>query len=536
MDAPATPRRKRTNSDADADASPSRTAKRSRLMLPPPPPPTPAPVLTLPEYAPLSYSRLTGLIEPIAAVTAPEYRLANASPSRRPPSSVASSSGSGPSRDSVLVFRSSGMHALTRSASFSSLHHVPDPSKPFPDGSAGTNLRMTRLNMDFSLSAPVPDATATTPNTTANANAATTPTRRIVPLSYSSNNVVYFSRGTRVHCRPMANISSNADITQICRLQDHHGELVVLKAGGADQRPGIFALTTTSGNIQLWDTEAKKLVTSWSSSKGAVSLAWNGAVVTVGTNKGGVRSYDTRIQPAAKMKEQATRTTRTTRHQAPIGALEWNVDGRYLASGDENGLVLTWDVRSPKKPLDVGAFNQSRRKRMQHAGPVSALCWSPWQPKLLATGDTTGTVKFWTVDASNTSSNVAKPNQFYTGSEIVGLHFATNVKEFLVAAGPPATRKPDNDVLSPHTGRHERYSNSIAVYSFPTLRPVARQSVVVSDSAHTVAGSVLSPTTVNAAQRLVVAVPEEGKLKVVDVWGKLPQVRRQSSFLDLAIR
>lgn len=66
------------------------------------------------------------------------------------------------------------------------------------------------------------------------------------------------------------------------------------------------------------------------------------------------------------MKEQVSKVTR---HQASISTLAWNTGGKLLASGDESGIVYTWDSRS-KVPLDVGEFHQ-RRKKIQHDKAIS---------------------------------------------------------------------------------------------------------------------------------------------------------------------
>ena len=79
----------------------------------------------------------------------------------------------------------------------------------------------------------------------------------------------------------------------------------------------------------------------------------------------------------SKMKEQSRKVTR---HQSRITSLEWNVDGKILASGDQSGIVYCWDL-GEKVPLDVGEFIQ-RRKKMQHVGAVSVGLLLPF-PMLL---------------------------------------------------------------------------------------------------------------------------------------------------------
>ncbi|KAJ7730255.1 WD40 repeat-like protein [Mycena maculata] len=388
---------------------------------------------------------------------------------------------------------------MRRSASFSSFRFSSEasdaPAEPYyPEGSAKFMLRDSRLTIDFSLPSS-PDAA--------------------VPLSYSAKNVLYFSRGNRVQSKNM--VAADA-VTQLCKLKDKHGDLKLLAAGGA-----LLALATTKGVVQIWDTQLKTMVGSWTT-KGVASMAWNGPVLCIGGLKGAIRQYDTRIEPISKMKEQVFKVTR---HQAAISALSWNRDGRLLASGDESGIVYCWDARS-KVPLDVGEFVQ-RRKKIQHQKGISALAWSPWQAKLLATGDISGTVKLWTIDAGTAHSNATALSKLELGSKIVNLHFSPNYKELVTTLGSLA-EPPEGIANLNRAWPRGILSNAIVVHSFPTLRQVSTASVSEQDAC----GSILH--TAGAVHKLVVAVPGESKLKVFDVWGKRKEVRRQSSSLGNAIR
>ncbi|KAJ7452037.1 WD40 repeat-like protein [Mycena galericulata] len=397
---------------------------------------------------------------------------------------------------------------LRRSASFSSLllsqaTDAPKSEPYYPVGSSKFSLRDSRLSVDFSLPSGSDD------------------TGTPVPLSCSAQNILYFSRGNRVQCR---NMTAADSVSQLCKLNaEKYGNLKLIAASG-DAR---LALATTKGIIQIWDTDTKKMIASWTT-KGVASMAWNGPMLSIGGVKGAIRVYDTRIESVSKMKEKVFKVTR---HQAPISCLSWNRDGRLLASGDEAGVVYCWDARS-RVPLDVGEFLQ-RRKKIQHTGIISALAWCPWQTKLLATGDVAGTVKLWTVDAanahSNAHSNATAPSKLDLGSKIVSLYFSPNFKELVTTLGPLGPAPEETDVLNRSWPRGI-LSNTIVVHSFPTLREVSTASV----SDENVCGSVLCTGT--AVHKLVVAIPGESKLKVFDVWGKRKEISRQGSFLGNAIR
>ncbi|KAJ6463551.1 WD40 repeat-like protein [Mycena sanguinolenta] len=384
-----------------------------------------------------------------------------------------------------------------RSASFSSFHsQTSEPSlQPYyPDGSSKYCLRDSRFTIDFSPSSG-----------------------KSMPLTYSTqNHNLYFSRGNRVHYRNMIAADS---VTQLCKLQDKDGDLTLLEAGGAH-----LAVATSKGIVQVWDAQSKKLICNWTT-KGVGSMAWNESVLSIGGTKGTIRHYDIRVQPTSKMKEQAAKVTR---HQASIATLTWNKDGKLLASGDESGLVYTWDSRA-KIPLDVGEFHQ-RRKKIQHAHPISALAWSPWQAKLLATGDLGGTVKLWTIDQANSNSNATSPSKLEHGSKIVNLNFSPNYKELLTVLGPLAVLPATPQTLDLSPWPRSILTNSIIVHSFPSLRHIATVPVSERD----ICGSVLNTGT--SVHKIVVAIPTETKLKVYEVWGKKKEIRRQSSSLGTSIR
>ncbi|KAK7055537.1 WD-repeats-region domain-containing protein [Favolaschia claudopus] len=491
--------RKRVNSRAEEDDD--ARFKRPRLIVPA------SPIFVSPVILPPPSPSLRDPIQydaysvPFLARLSPNDAVLASLPNARSPSSQFSISRSRSGTSAA---------ALRRSASLSSFHSqaTEPPTQPqphYPDGSSKFCLKPSpRLSIDFCL----PSAESSSGSTA-------------LPLCYFDGNLFFGRANNRVHVRNMASgdTSSSSTSAQLCKLQEAHGDLGCLAAGGIQN--DRLALSTSKGFIQIWDTNTKKMVSQWSTN-GVASMVWNGNVLTTGGLKGAIRQYDTRIQPAAKMKEQAAKATN---HRGRVSVLSWNSEGRLLASGDQHGAVWTWDSRA-LVPLDVGDFSQ-RRKKIQHSQAISALGWCPWQPKLLATGDIQGVVRFWNVEPANPNSNATQPTKIEFGSKVVGLTFSPNYKELLTTLGPPSN-VPDNTRLSVLPG--STTCNALVSHTFPSLRPITSISV----SEEEVCGSVLNTAT--TAHKIVVAVPGEAALKVYDVNFQGILLKFSSSPNDHAVR
>lgn len=233
---------------------------------------------------------------------------------------------------------------LMRSISSSSLHSL-STVQTYPENSAKYHLRHTRTTIDYSLPDSSPGEISA----------------RL--LACSAGNLALFTRGNRLHCKNI-NANHNTDIIQLCKLPDSQGHIRAIESAGKSH-PDLIAIGTTLGYIQLWDIAAKKMTATWGTTKDISALAWNGAILTVGGARGTIRHYDTRL-PAAKMKEQ---TRKVTRHQGQITSMQWNENGKFLASGDATGIVHCWEL-GQRIPLEVGEF-VSRRKKIHHGGKVT---------------------------------------------------------------------------------------------------------------------------------------------------------------------
>jgi len=239
-------------------------------------------------------------------------------------------------------------HELMRSVSAASLRDPSPIVQQFPDVSAKYHMQLLKTtSIDYARPSPVDALTA-----------------RL--LACSEDNITFFTRGNRIYFKNLNN-GVNEEATQLYKLSESRGCLRAIECGGKSL-PGVVAVGTSQGFVQTWDIQTRKLILAWPTSKDISALAWNGPVLTVGSVKGTVRLYDTRISPVEKMREQSRKNTR---HQSHITSLSWNANGKLLASGDATGMIHCWEAgQTPMMPLNVGEFVQ-RRKKIQHEGGIS---------------------------------------------------------------------------------------------------------------------------------------------------------------------
>ena len=102
---------------------------------------------------------------------------------------------------------------------------------------------------------------------------------------------------------------------------------------------------------------------------------------TVGSNNWGVAG--TRLDPTPFMAtpRYTPDTTLPTGHSNPITALQFSPDGRFLASGSSDGVLMVFST-STWKPI----------KRFVDASSLTSVIWHPTFPKTLVCGYGSGDV------------------------------------------------------------------------------------------------------------------------------------------------
>ena len=139
--------------------------------------------------------------------------------------------------------------------------------------------------------------------------------------------------------------------------------------------PGVIALTVgAAGALTPLDMD----------------LAADGSRVAVVGNDARIRIYDTRLggAPLELPKEG------TLGHDARVSAVAFSRNGRFLATGADNGTVIVWDK-----------LGDLVERAPAHTKAVSDIAWSP-DSRMFATASTDGTIKLWDASFMRASSTL----------------------------------------------------------------------------------------------------------------------------------
>ncbi|THH19167.1 hypothetical protein EW146_g1943 [Bondarzewia mesenterica] len=287
------------------------------------------------------------------------------------------------------------------------------------------------------------------------------------PLTWSRRNVIAVACGHDVYYQNL----DTRQIAHLCTFQrPAMGRIRALEFAKAD-RPNLVCIATTTGLVQVWDSETRQRVRQWPNADwmGLTTISWKGSDFIVGRNDGELLLYDSRTAKAIH---------KVSAHKSDIYGLQWSADDRFLA-----------------------------------------VSWCPWKPELLATAGTysDGMIKIWNT-SSLTSTPPPKPIQTIPlDSGIYSLHWSPHSKELLSTHGL-SWDSSKGDLPSIPQPVASSLTNSITVHSYPACKRL------LSVTAHTgtVGHSCLSP---DGTMVFTICYREEA-MKMWKIWG-LPEAREQ---------
>eukprot|EP00826_Nyctotherus_ovalis_P010857 TRINITY_DN12837_c0_g1_i7.p1 TRINITY_DN12837_c0_g1~~TRINITY_DN12837_c0_g1_i7.p1 ORF type:complete len:362 (+),score=41.56 TRINITY_DN12837_c0_g1_i7:109-1194(+) len=170
----------------------------------------------------------------------------------------------------------------------------------------------------------------------------------------------------------------------------------------------------TSGAVQVVDTEASKVVASYTGHSSVVTCgSWlNDSLFSTGADDKLILDRDVRTPtPFVKFHEG---------HKQKVCNLKWSLDGRFLASGGCDNKALVWDLHHVSPLLTLSG----------HTAAVKGLAWNPLSGNLLATGGGTDdrSIKIWDcvdnkcLKSTDTGSQVCCMEFSKRGHELITTH------------------------------------------------------------------------------------------------------------------
>ncbi|TFK29124.1 cell division control protein [Coprinopsis marcescibilis] len=321
-----------------------------------------------------------------------------------------------------------------------------------------------------------------------------------------------------------------------------------------------LACANDLGVLEVWDSEAPKAPVARVGAKTEKepvllldtidSICWNKHQLTWSNNTD-VYAMDIRCKEEAKLFPDALSSG--SRHRSNVVSMAWNPDGKYLATGDLDGVVHIWDSRAQKMLTEKG-----RHGKMRHRGPVKSLAWCPWKSELLATGSfyPEGSIRVWNLNAISNplyapertiSLNTAVHDIIWSPhcKEILSVHgmsfqappaaqrqprfFGSQATNLGVSASaPPAVTSMMKKIEKP-TIVETPLTNSILVHDYPTGK---RLLTLPQAHRHAITASTLGPN----GQDVFTASPKEQVIKMWQVWGRAPKVAKERPFARDLIR
>jgi len=189
-----------------------------------------------------------------------------------------------------------------------------------------------------------------------------------------------------------------------------------------------LAVGSSDSSVQIWDVNKSKKLRMFAGHSGRVSaLAWNKHILSSGAHDGQIHTSDVRVSKHLLAKQVA--------HTGQVCGLQWNYDGRQLASGSNDNHVHVWEGAQSIAP--VFSFT--------HTAAVKALSWCPWQSNTLVSGGGSRDrqLKFWNTSTGTCSRSID------TGNQVSAVMWSKTYRELVSA--------------------HGYSSNSLNIWKYPSL-------------------------------------------------------------------
>ena len=228
----------------------------------------------------------------------------------------------------------------------------------------------------------------------------------------------------------------------------------------------ILAIADNSGEIRLWDLEAKVLIRDFRVNQDqnvetpparCVEFSPDGACLATGSDDGVVRLWNLHGELLGEAKGDRE-------HRAEIWSLSFHPEGQYLASASQDRTIKIWNIQEKSKPV----FHETI---VGHTCCVLSVEFSP-DGDLIASASEDGTACLWDFDGNNLA-------EFTHGGPVNDVAFSPNGDYLATAASDFRARLWDVE-----KGKCERHSEQFRHPGMAILLDVA----VSPDGQHLVTG------------------------------------------------
>mmetsp|Transcript_5372 Transcript_5372/g.15608 ORF Transcript_5372/g.15608 Transcript_5372/m.15608 type:complete len:577 (+) Transcript_5372:65-1795(+) len=241
-------------------------------------------------------------------------------------------------------------------------------------------------------------------------------------ISWSADNILAVALA---HCVYLWNAGSG-EIHHLTTIEGDDDYVTSVSWCTISGQSKYLAIGTNSHKIQLWDTQASRLVRTLRGHSGRVaSMAWNQHWLSSGGRDSMILQHDVRSGNHVVARYKA--------HEQEVCGLKWNEDGTSLASGGNENYLCIWDasVTSRSRSNIFSSDVSPRLVLKQHKAAVKALDWCPFNRGLLASGGGTAdrSIKLWN------SNSGAMLKSIDTGSQVCSILWSKHQRELCSSHG-----------------------------------------------------------------------------------------------------
>ncbi|VTZ67444.1 cell division cycle protein 20 homolog, putative [Plasmodium chabaudi chabaudi] len=232
-----------------------------------------------------------------------------------------------------------------------------------------------------------------------------------------------------------------------------------------------LAVGLSNGVVEIWDIEKGSKIRKYKNHKLRVgSLCWYYNILTTGSRDNTIINCDIRTKDSNYIKYE--------KHTSEVCGLQWNYNGKLLASGSNDNSIYIWDNNK----------NDFIFHFTKHKAAVKAISWCPHDHNLLTTGGGSADKKIYFWDINNGECI----NSINTKSQVSNILWSKNTKE----------------LISTHSYTHSQ----IIIWNYPDLNKIS----ALTDHKLRVLYAALSPDGTS----LVSGSPDE----TIRLWNVFPKI------------